>query len=322
MPMLNRLKRAALPAAAAVIIIAALFNRLSSCSDQPDSGNAGRTSPPATSAATVTISRSPTVSRGPDINYTDEDIRGVFTALGFEVRSIRGAGATAASVEYYCPKCSRQVPSRFAWVDRETGAYTVVSDGLLADRVEIFSDSLMVLTTGWELTGNKQNFPEVFISSYATGDVSPLALRAHSSRQPYYMPIDRSFTVGEDNSALLDSLVIDFDTVSAGFVSPDAAIPLAGIPKTGVVCSGGYCYITFYGTTLSPGFKAPKAGTGDGLRTFVSVTSDGTNTQLTLKLSERARRYNIASDVSPDDGRPYAVFSFRPDDSALYPPGW
>jgi hypothetical protein len=321
MTMLGRLKRAALPAAAAVIIIAALFYRLASCANQPG-GNAGVAGSPTAGSPTVSVPPSPTGSRGPDISYTDEDIRSVFTALGFEVRTIRDAGPTAAAVEYYYPKCSGQVPSRFAWVDRETGAYTVVSGGLLTDRVEIFSDSLMVLTTGWDLTGNKQNFPEVFISSYLTGDVSPLALRARSSLQPYYMPVDRSFTVGDDNSALLDSLVIDFDAVSAGFSSPDEATPLAGIPKTGVVCSGGYCHITFYNTALSPGFKAPKAGAGDGLRTFVSVTSDGMNTQLTLKLGERARRYNIASDVSPDDGRPYAVFSFRPEEGVSYPPGW
>ncbi len=319
--MLDRLKRAALPAAVAVIIIAALFYRLASCANQPG-GDAGVASPTASSAATASVPPSPTVSHGPDINYTDEDIRGVFTALGFEVRSIRDAGPTAAAVEYYYPKCSGQVPSRFAWVDRETGAYTVVSDGLLTDRVEIFSDSLMVLTTGWDLTGNTQNFPEVFISSYTAGDVSPLALRARSSLQPYYMPIDRSFAVGGDTSALLDSLVVDFDAVSAGFVSPDGATPLAGIPKTGVVCSGGYCYITFYNTALSPGFKAPKAGAGDGLRTFVSVASDGTNTQLTLKLGDRAQRYNIATAYSPDDGRPYAVFSFRPEEGVSYPPGW
>jgi hypothetical protein len=126
---------------------------------------------------------------------------------------------------------------------------------LLTDRVEIFSDSLMVLDDRWDLTQYAE-LPEVFISSYTAGDVSPLALRARSSLQPYYMPIDRSFAVGGDTSALLDSLVVDFDAVSAALSPRTGRHPGRDSENGRRLCSGGYCYITFYNTALSPAQSA------------------------------------------------------------------
>jgi hypothetical protein len=187
----------------------------------------------------------------------------------------------------------------------------------------------MVLTTGIDFTTNIQWFPEVFLSTYTADEDNPFAVRFHTDTQPYYMPVNVAFSVGDDRSAVLKSLSFSFDTVSVGFETHPAAdstesaeADVRSIPKTSVACSSGLCYITFYNTVLSPDFGAPQTGTGDALRTFVSIESDGVNTLLILKLGENAQRYHLASAVSPGDGVPYAVFSFRADSSVDYPPGW
>jgi hypothetical protein len=328
--MLDRFKRVALPLAVALVIIVALVYRLSSCAPDKSGSARGAVSSPV-AAADTPVDKPPSLSAAPSSEslVTDEDIRKVFSKYNFEVRSIINAGDTAV-VEFFYPKCSGLVPARYAWVDRASGAYDIVTDGLLTDKFTVMPDGrLMVLTTGLDFTSNAQLFPEIFVSTYTADEASPFTVRYHAEIQPYYMPLARTFTVGGDIKSTLKSLSFSFDSVSAGFDSPradNAAAPEEGgappVPKTGVVCSGGLCYITFYNTGLSPGFQAPKPGTGDGLRTFVSIESDGANTLLTLKLGANAQRYHMASASSPDDGTPYTVFTFRPDSSVAYPPGW
>jgi hypothetical protein len=330
---LERFKRAIFPVLVLIIIIVALLYRLSSCASAGDgsastSAASAEANPSAAVSAPVAVSHTPEAAVSPshEVNYTDDDIVRIFTKEGCKVRDIRDAGS-ATIVEFYYPDSLGDAVSSFAWFDRETGKYDVVGSGLVVDQVEITPQkTLTVLTTGINYVNGKQWFPEIYRSSFNEGAE---AVRYFNETYPYFMPISQSFTVSDDRFESIRSIVIDFDAVSVGFVpqqghESEFEVAYRYIPKTGLVCSGGFCYVTFYNTTLTSGFMAPTAGDGDGLRSFVSVKSDGMNTLLTLKLGAQAARYNISMDYSPDDGMPYAVLRFRTDGD-IYPPyhaGW
>jgi hypothetical protein len=343
--MSDRLKKAALPLLVAVVLFAALVSRLSSCGARQPTGD---TAAPVSSQAPQASGVSETPS-GPSklFDLTDDDIRKVFKNAGFEVRAIRDAAVSTtepgtspaaggksdtaqrhtALVEFYSAVSNEAAPSLFAWVDRGSGAYDVVTGGLLTDTYELVpEDTLMVLTTGQMLQGGKQLFPEVFTSQYTADAANPFAPHYVNATAPYYMPVGKSFTIGEDRQASLAELALGYDGVAVRF-SPgqennEDIQADGGIPKTSVVCSGGYCYVTFYNTLPSPDFRAPKTGDGNSLRQFVSVSSDGTNTLLTLKLGGKAERYNVAVTTSPDNGLPCAILTFRSNESVHYPAGW
>ena len=316
-----------------IIIIITLLYRLSSCASTSGSvstpGASAETSPAATVSAPV--SASPThapasPSPSPKVNYTNDDILRLYGKEGLDVKEIRDEG-TATAVAFYSPEYVTAAPLSFAWFDRTTGARDVVCGGLLVDRFEITADkSLNILTTGKDYVNGKQWFPEIYRSVFNEGTET---VRYWNESYPYFMPITQSFTVSDDRFESIQSIVFDYDAVSIGFVpqqghESDFEVAFRYIPKTGVVCSSGYCYVTFYNTTLKDNFNAPKAGDGDGLRRFASVKCDGSNTLLTLKLGDEAARYNISMGYSPDDGMPYAVLKFRTNDTVFptYPAGW
>lgn len=324
---MDKIRRVIFPLIAFLFIAAALAYRLSSCVS-----NAGGKAEPEASAsdgptAPSPPSPSPEPPASPAAAFSDDDIKELYKKAGFEVREIRDAGG--AALVRYCPSGSDGVSERsfFAWFDRAAGTRYVVFDGLTADRYDVAEDrTLTVLTTGTDDDGGRQMFPEIWVSSYSD---APESVRYKNGVLPYYMPLDRSCAVGDDRPALIKSVSVDIDAVTVGFVPPpgqdgDLETAFRNIPKTGVVTSGGVCYITFYNTTPAADIRLPKAGSGDGLRSFAGLKSDGTNTVLTLKLSDTARRYNISEGFSPGDNMPYAVFRFRSegDIDPPYPKGW
>lgn len=324
---MDRIKRALFPLIVFLLIAAALIYRLSSC---VSSAGGGGTEPAVSGSAGPSAPSSPSPSpepaASPGAPFSNDDIIKLYKKAGFEVREIRDAGG--AALVRYCPSGGDGdiELSGFAWFDRATGERCVVFDGLTVDRYDVAEDrTLTVLTTGRD-DGGRQRFPELCISAYSD---APESVRYKSDVLPYYMPADRSIAVGDDRPAYLKSVSVDIDAVTVGFVprpgddgGPDQNF--RNIPKTSVVASGGVCYITFYNTTPAADIRLPKAGAGDGLRSFAGLKSDGTNTVLTLKLSDSADRYNISEGFSPGDGMPYAVFRFRSEEDIRppYPKGW
>ena len=328
---MDRFKRVIFPALVLIIIIIALFYRLSSCVPKTGVAGASDTGSQASPSEAVTASpdvsaspKLPSPSPSPKLNYRDDDIVRLFDKEGMEVKEIRDAGLFAA-VAFQSIKAVGDVPVSFAWFDRTAGGYEVACGRLLVDKFNVTAErTLTILTTGKDYVNGKQWFPELVRSYYSDGAGSP---RYTTETYPYFMPITRSFTVSDDRRESIRSLVLDYDAVSVGFVPQkghegEFEVAYRYIPKTGVVCSAGFCYVTFYNTTLAEDFKAPEKGDGDGLRTFVSITSDGTNTLLTLKLGPQTARYNLSMAYSPDDGMPYAVLKFRTENGVAYPAGW
>jgi hypothetical protein len=333
---LDRIKRFLFPLAILFLIVIVLVYRLSSCSlnnDKKGIASPGASSAIASVGASASSSDSPSAaspsvkaSVSPEVNYSNDDILKLFKKEGFEVGEIRDSGS-ATVVEFIYPGATGDIPSSFAWFDRTTGAREVVGGGLAVDKFEITPQkSLTVLTTGKYYVNGSQWFPELFRSDFNDGTG---AVRYSNEMYPYFMPIDKSFTVSRDRPESLKSVTLDYDAVSVGFApqpghEQEFEIAYRFIPKTSVVTSGGVCYITFFNTTLAPGFRTPKTGDGDSLRSFMDLKYDGANSLLTLKLGDKADRYNVSMDYSPDDGMPYAVIRFRSDD-AIYPPypkGW
>lgn len=318
---MEQLKRIILPLLIFVVLVAALIFRLSSCTHSTGSGSSVASSVSGTAGTTgVASSSSPTGSNGNRVNYTNDDITRLFRKEGYAVKEIRDVGH-ATMVQFYTQdENGAPYISKFAWFDRATGEHHVVCDGVLADTFDILEDqTLFVRTTGLDFNNGMQWFPELFVSRANPGSET---IPYSGGIEPYYMPIGQSVTISNDRPESLKSVTIDFDAVSVGFVPQPGQegafdVGFRYIPKTSVVTSRGFCYITFYNTTLAADFIVPDEGTGDGLRRFVSVTCDGTNTLLTLKLGERTAAYNIAMAYSPDDGMPYGVFKFRPEASPI-----
>ncbi|SHI10240.1 hypothetical protein SAMN02745823_02425 [Sporobacter termitidis DSM 10068] len=315
---MDRFKRAIFPMLIFFIIVVVLVYRLSSCT--ASSTLSGGAALPSSTASPAAPSPTPASSSGPAGNYTNDGITAFYKGAGFDVQDIRDAGG-ATVVRYGAPGADGRALSSFAWFDRATGARDVVAAGVSVDKYEITPDKkLTILTTGKDDQSGSQWFPELCTSAF--NDAAE-ALRYLNGTSPYFMPLAQSFTLGTDSPASLKSITLDVDAVTVSF-APRPGREHGSMPRATVASGNGCCYVTFYGTALSSGFKAPKAGSGDQLRSFVSVKYDGANTVLTLKLGPETDRYNVSAGFSPDDGMPYAVLKFRSNDAIYpaYPAGW
>ncbi len=322
---MDKLKRAALPALVFIVILASLVYRLSSCAPNKNSTAAEASASLVSASVTPSIGTNPLPSTAsPTPPYLDSEIKSIYSSLGLTVVEIRGAG-DATMVHYYRPTgVAGEIISRFDWFNRSTGARDLVYGWAYTDKFEIKADkSFTVLTTGLSFVDGTLAFPQIFRSSYSDVDG---AVRFTGADEKYYAPLEKSYTVGSDRHECLAGLYLTTGTVSLGF-SPQPGFEsefyadYESIPKITVKNDAGISTITLFKTILSKNFKQP-SDKDNAYCSFLSVTSDGTDTVIKLKLkADAVTRYNVSTDRSPESGLPYAVFEYTKMDYD-YPSGW
>jgi hypothetical protein len=275
---------------------------------------------PCTGAAPV-----PYIISKPAAKLSDDEIISKYKSHGMNIVEIRNAGEHTL-VHYYKPtNTDGEIISRFDWLDRTTGLRELVYGWVYTDKFEITADkTLTVLTTGVSHVDGGQWFPRIHKSGYSKCDG---ANYFYESEDGYYMPIENSITLGKNRRECLTSINFNLETISLGFneqpgYEAEFHAAVETIPEMNIKCENGLCTITLYNTILSEGFKAPDAGTGDVFCSFLSVTCDGTDTVITLKLGDIVGRYNVSTNRSPADDLPYAIFEFVRRDNYSYPTGW
>lgn len=267
----------------------------------------------------------PYVISKPASKLSDEEIISKYKNYGMNIVEIRNAGEHTL-VHYYKPtNTDGEIISRFDWLDRTTGIRELVYGWVYTDKFEINADkTLTVLTTGVSHVDGGQWFPRIHKSGYSKCDG---ANYFYESEDGYYMPIENSITLGKNRRECLTSINFNLETISLGFneqpgYEAEFHAAVETIPEMNIKCDNGSCTITLFNTILSEGFQAPEAGAGDVFCSFVSVTCDGTDTVITLKLGDIVGRYNVSTDRSPADDLPYAIFEFVRRDNYSYPTGW
>lgn len=324
---MDNFRRAVLPVIVAVVLLAALIYRLSSCapggSSAPAAGNPASPSAGASSPEATASPSSPDASVSPTAPYSDAEIESVYNSLGLSVVEIRDAGEVTM-VHYYSPSgVSGEIVSRFDWYDRSSGARDLVFGWAYTDKFEIKADKTFnVLTTGLSYIDGGRSFPKIFTSGYYDVDG---AVQFTGTEAKYYAPLDQSYTVGIERRESLTDINFNGGFVSLGFgVQPGYEIDFyAGsesVPKMTVENAAGYSTITLYKTILSEDFKKP-AVHENSYCSLVSVTSDGTDTTVTLRLSEKVSRYTVSTERSPENALPYALIEYT-NIGFDYPSGW
>lgn len=325
---MDSFKRAILPIIVTLIIVIALISRLSSCSperlENAASASSGETSPAATDSSASPSASGVTDTAEPTAPYSDKEIAALYKADGLEIVELREAGDLTLVHYYKSTGVPDEIISRFDWFDRATGTRELVYGWVYADKFEACADkSLTVLTTGRNPIDAFQSFPVLFTSSYQNVDG---AIQFTGSEQPYYMPIGTGCTLGLARPESLKSLVFNLENVALGFDAQpgDEGAFYAGsvtIPEMSVVNKDGISTVTLYNTVLSKAFVKPKPEAGHAQCSLVSVSCDGKDTVIKLRLDQNVTRYNVGSIVSKTDDLPYAIISYS---SAIfsYPSGW
>lgn len=324
---MDKFKRAVIPVFVAIVLLVALFSRLASCApgstkngSTPASGSSASSSPSESPGAAVTSS--PKVVK-PTAPYSDEEIKSIYESLGLAVVEIRDAEAVTM-VHYYSPSgVPGEIVSRFDWFDRATGTRDLVYGWAYTDKFEIKPDkSFTVLTTGLSYIDGGQAFPEIFTAHYSNVDGAVMFTGAQAK---YYAPLANSYTLGSDRHECLTGIHFNAGMVSLGFgpqAGYEAEFSAASewIPKMTIKNENGISTITLYKTILSGDFKnsARKDNISSSL---ISVKSDGTDTVITLKLADNVKRYNVSTQRSPVDDRPYALMEYTTS-TVDYPTGW
>lgn len=319
---MNTFKRALVPALVAVVLLAALVYRLSSCS--PDKSRSAAETPVNTPAGSPGAESPPSPAvKPPAPPYSGAEIRRIYESLGLSVLEIRDAGE-ATMVRYYKPTgVPGEIVSRFDWFDRKTGAREFAYGPAYTDRFEIGPDkSLTVLTTGKSPADDALSFPVIYRAGYTTVDG---AVRFSGAEAKYYAPLDYGCTVGLDRRASLADINVNPGFVSFGF-SPQPGFESefyaanTPLPKTDVAFADGLAAIRFYKTLPSGDSEIP-AVKENSYCSFVSLATDGADTIVTLRLGGNVSRYNVSTEYSPATGLPYAVIEFTAA-AYDYPAGW
>ncbi len=323
---MDRFRRAILPILVVVVLLAALIFRLSSC--VPDGSKNG--SLPAENTQTdisPSAASSPSPSStgiSPNAPYSGVEIKSIYESLGLAVVEIRDADEVTM-VHYYSPSgVPGEIVSRFDWFDRSTGARDLVFGWSYTDKFEIKADkTFTVLTTGLSYVDGGRSFPKIFTSSYSDIDG---AVQFTGTEAKYYAPLAQSYTVGVERRECLTDINFNDSFMSLGFdVQPghesEFYTASESIPKMSVINEAGYSTITLYKTILSENFKNPANNEKTYCR-LESVSSDGTDTTIVLKLNESTvTRYNVSTERSPESGLPYAVIEYT-NIVFDYPAGW
>lgn len=319
-------RRAVLPILVAVVLLGALIYRISSCA--PGSSGApfvGDSVSPSASMATPEATVSPSdTSNNPAAPYNDKEIRSIYKSLGLSIVEIRDAG-DVTMVHYYSPSgVPDEIVSRFDWYDRSTGVRELVFGWAYTDKFEIKPDKTFnVLTTGLSYVDGGSAFPKIFTSSYSDIDG---AVKFESNEAKYYAPLDLSYTIGTERHECLTDINFNSSFMSLGFGAQpgyegEFYIASASIPKTTIKNEAGTSTITLFKTILSVDFKNDEDNE-NSYCSLVSVTCDGIDTTVTLKLNENnVSRYNVSTERSPKNGLPYAVFEYTKTHFD-YPAGW
>jgi hypothetical protein len=267
----------------------------------------------------------PYVISKPSSLLIDDEIIAKYKSCGMNIVEIRNAGEYTL-VHYYKPtNTDGEIISRFDWFDRATGLRELVYGWVYTDKYEITADkTLTVLTTGISHVDGGQWFPRIHKSGYSKCDG---ANYFYESEDGYYMPIEKSITLGKNRRECLTSINFNLETISLGFneqpgYEAEFHAAVETIPEMNIKCEDGMCTVTLFNTILSEGFIAPEPGAGDVFCSFVSVSCDGTDTIISFQLGDIVGRYNVSTDRSPADDLPYAIFEFVRRDNYSYPAGW
>ena len=319
---MNTFKRAFLPALVAVVLLAALVYRLSSCS--PDKSRNAAETPVNTPAGSPGAESSPSPAvKAPAPPYSGAEIRRIYESLGLSVLEIRDAG-DATMVRYYKPTgVSGEIVSRFDWFNRKTGARELAYGPAYADRFEIGPDkSLTVMTAGKSYASGMPSFPVVYRAGYTDVDG---ALMFRGTEEKYYAPIGKSYLLGTERHAALYVVGVNPGFVSFGFTSQpgyesEFYAASASIPKMDVAFADGLMTITFY-KTLPSGDSEILTVKENPYCSVVSLETDGADTTVTLRLGGNVSRYNVSVETSPANGLPFAVVEFTAA-ACDYPAGW
>lgn len=317
---MDRFRRAVVPVLVIVVLLAALIYRLSSCAP-------GSVSPPAETSAGLSpsaqVNPSPSADVSPTAPYSGAEIKKIYESLGLSVVEIRDAG-DATMVHYYSPSgVPDEIVSRFDWFDRSTGARDLVFGWAYTDKFEITPDkSFNVLTTGLSYVDGGQSFPKLFTAEY--NDVDG-AVKFDSAEFKYYAPLDQSYTVGIERRECLTGINFNSGFVSLGFneqpgFEGEFYAASMSIPKMDIKNEGGFSTITLYKTVVSKGAEILDIKENPYC-SFASMTTDGTDTVIKLKLNNKVSRYNVSTVFSPENGLPYAVIEYT-SVAYDYPAGW
>lgn len=307
-----------MPVLVIVVLIAALIYRLSSCTPGGSS-----TASEASASLSPSSSTSPSAAVSPTAPYSGAEIKKIYEGLGLSVVEIRDAG-DYTMVHYYSPSgVPGEIISRFDWFDRRTGARALVYGGAYTEKFEIKADkSFCVLTTGLSHIDGRRSFPVIFTAGYTEIDG---AVKFYSSEAQYYAPLDQSYTLGTERRESLTDINFNSGFVSLGFgeqagYESEFYAASMSIPKMDIRNENGFTTITLYKTILSKGAEVLNIKENPYC-SLVSMTTDGIDTVITLKLNDSVSRYNVSAEFSPKTGLPYAVIEYT-NVACDYPAGW
>ncbi|NLM60931.1 MAG: hypothetical protein GX193_02510 [Clostridiales bacterium] len=259
--------------------------------------------------------------------YKDEEILSIFESEGFHVLEIRNFSNTTV-VQYTPPGTydsneGRYRWSRFVWFDRLTGERKMICPAIDAVDFDVrINREVWILTRG--IVNGTQYFPNVFHSLYEKHDGLDFF---RNTNEEYFMPIDRSITIGVSRREALTGINFGVDEIAFTFswqpgYEGEFMAGSSTIPEMNIAFEDGNCIITMHKTILAEDFVMPDVGEGDSMRSFLSAECDGTDTVVTLKIAEDVTRYNIAASETPNEYFPCALLKLMRGEFHKYPSGW
>ena len=304
-----------------IFILAACASLQPSASGTPDASAAPAETGTASPDASAEVS--PNLAAPPTEPLTDGNIMEMYTARGLFVAEIRDAGAYTM-VHYFSPDDPLDKASRFDWFDRKTGERTLVCGLIRADMFEITADkALTVLTTGLSTSGRYQQFPRILRFGYSDVDG---AFSFNRSDSEYFMPLERSFSVGINRPECLKSVCYDGSSVLLTFTGQpgnehESPAGAEAVPRMTVSNEDGVSTVTIFNTIPADDFVQTAGKLLGSDPCPVTVSCDGTDTTVTFKMRPDAARYNISCFTTPVERIPHAVITYETGNFS-YPKGW
>lgn len=266
----------------------------------------------------------------PPINgkrYTDDEITSIFENEGHHVIEIRNFSNTTV-VQYTIPETYDRENgyyrwSSFVWFDRFSGERKMICPAIDAMDFDVrLNHEVWILTRG--IVNGTQYFPGVFYSVYGEYDGLDYFRNTY---EEYFMPTDRSITIGVLRREALTEIIFGVDEVAFTFTwqpgyEGDFFAGSSTIPEMNFAFEDGKCVITMYKTILAEDFIMPEVGEGNSMRSFLYAECDGTDTVVTLKIADDVDRYNVTATDTPDEYFPCALLKLSTTHFNRYPSGW
>ena len=316
-----------LKAVAAAVITATLVVGLYSCApvqSQAPGTSGVSAAPSGTGAASPAPSVvSPNVSETQPEPLTDKQVKELYAAKGLSVLELRDAGVHTM-VHYYKMGTPYDIVSRFDWFNRYTGAREFVCGWVHTEKFEITADkTLTVLTTGLPPFDGYQQFPRIHMFGYSDVDG---ALSVTETDSDYFMPLERSFTLGIDRPECLKSICYDGSSMLLTFdkqpgYAQEIPTDVEAVPEMTVTNKDGISTVTLHNTILSDDFIQTAGKLLDSDPCPVTVACDGKTTVVTFTMRPDTERYNINCFTTPVEHVPHAVITYETSDFG-YPKGW